>query len=69
MLGLGRKGDGEPGQGADEEEQGEQRQQQCRDAAPADHALCAFVPADNGFFNATVTNAGTQANSYWLLTN
>lgn len=41
----------------------------CRDAAPADHALCAFVPADNGFFNATVTNAGTQANSYWLLTN
>lgn len=41
----------------------------CRDIAPADHALCAFVPADNSFFNATVTNVGPQANSYWLLTN
>jgi hypothetical protein len=41
----------------------------CRAPAAFDQALCAFVPARNGFFNATVTNTGAMAGSYWLLTN
>jgi hypothetical protein len=41
----------------------------CRAPAAFDQALCAFVPARNGFFNATVTNTGAKAGSYWLLTN
>lgn len=41
----------------------------CRAPAAFDQALCAFVPARNGFFSAIVTNTGEQAGSYWLLSN
>ena len=41
----------------------------CRDSAPADRALCTFVPAENATFTVTVTNRSETAASYSLLTN
>lgn len=41
----------------------------CLDTAPADRALCTFVPAENATFTVTVTNRSEAAATYSLLTN
>ncbi len=41
----------------------------CQDKGSSDTALCGFTPAENGSFTLTVTNPGTVAGSYILLTN
>jgi len=41
----------------------------CLDTAPADRALCTFVPAENATFTVTVTNRSETAATYSLLTN
>lgn len=41
----------------------------CQDNGNADTALCGFTPVENGSFSVTVTNSGTTAGSYILLTN
>lgn len=41
----------------------------CLDTAPADRALCTFVPAENATFTITVTNRSDTAATYSLLTN
>ncbi len=41
----------------------------CLDTAPADRALCTFVPAENATFTVSVTNRSETAATYSLLTN
>ena len=41
----------------------------CRNQDATALALCAFVPAESGFFTATVKNAGQAESGYSLLTN
>lgn len=41
----------------------------CLDTAPADRALCTFVPTENTTFTVTVTNRSEAAATYSLLTN
>lgn len=41
----------------------------CLDTAPADRALCSFVPEENATFTITVTNLGETTATYSLLTN
>lgn len=41
----------------------------CTHPPSLDPALCRFTPARNGFFTATVTNAGAEWNSYQLVGN
>lgn len=41
----------------------------CQDIGPSDTAYCSFYPAQNGTFLITISNTGTSANSYLLLTN
>jgi hypothetical protein len=41
----------------------------CLDTAPADRALCTFIPAENATFTITVTNRSDTAATYSLLTN
>lgn len=41
----------------------------CQDNGSGHSALCGFTPAQNGSFTVTITNPGTTAAAYMLLTN
>lgn len=41
----------------------------CQERSPSDTSLCAFVPAQNGYFTVIVQNHGPGRNSYLLVTN